>query len=54
VFGESCRFQSSTLFLSDGRKLTNIKAVSTKETLRGRALAADLNDMLRHHIGQGT
>ncbi len=40
-------------FLSDGEKLTNgiIRLVSTKETYEeARALAADLNDMLRHYI----
>lgn len=39
--------------LSDGEKLANgvIQLVSTKETSRdARALAADLNDMLRHYI----
>jgi predicted PurR-regulated permease PerM len=40
-------------FLSDGEKLANgvIQLVSTKETFgEARALAADLNDMLRHYI----
>jgi predicted PurR-regulated permease PerM len=40
-------------FLSDGEKLANgvIQLVSTRETYaEARALAADLNDMLRHYI----
>lgn len=40
-------------FLNDGEKLTNgiIQLVSTKETYEeARALAIDLNDMLRHYI----
>ena len=40
-------------FLSDGEKLTDgvIQLVSTQETFsEARALAADLNDMLRHYI----
>jgi predicted PurR-regulated permease PerM len=40
-------------FLSDGEKLADgvIQLVSTRETYaEARALAADLNDMLRHYI----
>jgi len=40
-------------FLSDGEKLANgaIQLLSTKETYeQARALAADLNDMLRHYV----
>lgn len=40
-------------FLSDGEKMANgvIQVVSTKETVEEiKALAADLNDMLRHYI----